>query len=105
MTNTPAYLSQQVYDKLIAEGYLVDPEIMTVVYEEGQGGTLRTVAGYILRTPGESRGEDLFLVMAPIRYLDRGGSTAGPRMNGGILRTKLLVRGSWIITIKAESNA
>ena len=103
MTDTPAYLSQQVYEKLITEGYLIEPELMTVVYEEGEGGILRTVVGYVLATPGDVPGEHNFLVFAPIRYVE--GRNAGSRLNSGGLRTKLLIRASRIITIKGEANA
>lgn len=104
MTDTPAYLSQQVYEKLITEGYLIEPELMTVVYEEGEGGILRTVVGYVLATPGDVHGQhSFFLVFAPIRYVE--GRNAGARLNSGGLRTKLLIRASRIITIKGEANA
>ena len=103
MTDTPAYLSQQVHEKLITEGYLIEPELMTVVYEEGEGGILRTVVGYVLATPGDVPGEHNFLVFAPIRYVE--GRNAGSRLNSGGLRTKLLIRASRIITIKGEANA
>lgn len=104
MTSAPAYLSQEVYNKL-TEDFVVGRRISTITYEEGSGGILRTVAGYFLSEPGNRRiiadenQKGDFVLLAPIQQADGSPRNRGKRV------TALLVPVCRVVTIEAVFNA
>lgn len=101
MTDAPAYLSQQVYEKLRKEFYV--GSLVTMHYELGTGGPIQSVVGYGLdpRNPAVTRPGTYS--MAPIRCVN--GQETSSRMNSGKKVTLLILPMDRVITIKADFNA
>lgn len=101
MTDTPAYLSREVFDRLSQEFHV--GSLVTMHYELGTGGPIRDVVGYGLdpRNPAVARPGTYS--MAPIRYVN--GQETSSRMNSGKKVTLLILPMARVVSIQAVYGA